>query len=99
MVPRAEQVDRWTDADLGVKIGENFFKVLTDEPLGTWEIASSFDSATACEVATTKLLQSLKESSSNVLEIPNESDAHLRLKTLQITESKCIASDDPRLAK
>jgi hypothetical protein len=97
MIPPIESVNRWTDDDLGVKIGEDFFKVQTDFPIHTWSILSSFDSATACQSGILQAQKALRDQSSDVLEIPQKPDLKKKLVVLQLSQALCIASDDPRL--
>lgn len=58
-------------------------------PLSQWEQFSAFDSASACENYRTSTIESLQKAPSE------QNDANLRV----YSNARCLASDDPRLAK
>jgi hypothetical protein len=68
-----------------------------DAPLGNWEHEGSFDTAAGCEAAQTLLIKWGKAQEPEFRrKYPN---GYPSLGTTLMRASRCIASDDPRLAK
>jgi hypothetical protein len=65
-------------------------EVYSQAPIGDWSIESSYDLADTCEAA------KIKDQGDSGWPEKRE-DIYLRLQSLRQHESKCVASDDPRL--
>ncbi len=79
--------------------------VATDEPLSSWHQRGSYDSAEKCEAARAhskkyllRKLETLRARYGNTPKYLDDPDAWgINASIGQIEQSKCIASDDPRL--
>jgi hypothetical protein len=68
-------------------------------PIGEWSIESRYDSATACEDAKIEEQANSGWRFEKSTTSETSTDIYFRLQSLREHESKCIATDDPRLAK
>ena len=68
-------------------------------PLSTWKIQQSFDSAADCEAERDADISRAKEDYEHPKPHPNLTIEQGKLVDLQFIFGKCIATDDPRLAK
>jgi hypothetical protein len=91
-----------------VGLGESFYNFLRKaDSFANWEILQSFDSAEQCEKAredvlskkTRELLEKAMQPGLAETPIPPKARLQLDRKLAPLPGSKCIASDDSRLAK